>query len=190
MTLRGHSEEVTELAFSPDGSQIVSGSHDTTVKVWDATSGAEILTIKHTGAVYSVAFSPDGSHIVSGGGIYDAKYQQKSLSDYRQAWLSELKIWDATNGEEILALKGHSGIVRSVAFSPDGNRIVSGAGKNAQLGLGEVMVCDVSGMQKTVMLKRHFKFVSSVAFSPDGLQIVSGSNDRTVKVWDVPVPRK
>jgi WD40 repeat protein len=66
------------VAFSPDGTRIVSGSHDKTFKVWDAQTGQETFTLKgHTSAVYCVAFSPDGKRIVSGSGH------------------STLKIWDA-----------------------------------------------------------------------------------------------
>ena len=68
LTLKGHTDVVTSVAFSPDGRRIVSGSFDSTVKVWDASSGQEILTLKGPGSVDSVAFSPDGRRIVSGGG--------------------------------------------------------------------------------------------------------------------------
>ena len=99
------------MAFSPDGRRIVSGSEDQTLKVWDAETGQETLTLKgHTGSVYSVAFSPDGRRIVSG------------------SQDGTLKVWDAETGQETLTLKGHTGAgVTSVAFSPDGRRIVSGS---------------------------------------------------------------
>ena len=55
------------MAFSADGKRIVSGSDDKTVKVWDADTGQETLTLKgHAGVCHSVAFSPDGKRIVSG----------------------------------------------------------------------------------------------------------------------------
>ena len=64
----GNSRFVTSVAFSPDGSRIVSGSNDVTIRLWDVSTGQQIgepLT-GHSSYVNSVAFSPDGSLIVSG----------------------------------------------------------------------------------------------------------------------------
>ena len=106
--LTGHTGGVFSVAYSPDGRRIVSGGGE--LKVWDAESGEEMLTLKgHTSIAYSVAFSPDGRRIVSGSGD------------------QTLRVWDAESGEEMLTLKGHSGTVTSVAFSPDGRRIISGS---------------------------------------------------------------
>ena len=88
------------VAFSADGSRIVSGSDDKTSRVWDATTGELIRTLEgHSGWVMSVAFSADGSRIVSGS------------SDKTS------RVWDATTGQLLRTLEGHSGLVMSVAFS-------------------------------------------------------------------------
>ena len=66
-TLQGHSDSVRSVAFSSDGSRIVSGSADETVKIWNAATGEVENTLQgHSGFVRSVAFSSDGSRIVSG----------------------------------------------------------------------------------------------------------------------------
>jgi predicted NACHT family NTPase len=63
MQLQGHNEAVSSVALSPDGSKIVSGSSDKTIRVWDASTGIEMLPPLqgHDDQIYSVAFSPDGS---------------------------------------------------------------------------------------------------------------------------------
>jgi hypothetical protein len=149
------------VAFSPDGTRIVTGSADQTVKVWDARTGTPQLELKgHTSWVYSVAFSPDGTRIVTG-------------SEDRTA-----RVWDARTGTPLLDLKGHTGLVWSVAFSPDGSRIVTGSADQT------VKVWDARTGTPQLELKEHTAPVSSVAFSPDGTRIVTGSADRTAKVWD------
>ncbi len=65
--LKGHSNDVRSVAFNADGTSIVSGSRDNTVRVWDAITGTLIRTIEgHTNDVFAVAFSIDGTRIVSG----------------------------------------------------------------------------------------------------------------------------
>jgi WD40 repeat protein len=110
MTLRGHSERVWSVAFSPDGMRIVSSSSvDPTIKVWDAVSGDEVLTLHGDGPAMGVAFSPDGKRIISGG------------------MAGTVKVWDSATGAELMTLiVGNEVGVSSVAFSPDGKTIAAG----------------------------------------------------------------
>ncbi len=203
-TLKGHTEPVRCVAFSPDGKRIVSGSEDKTLKVWDAENGKEVRTLKGgPSGVNSVAFSLDGKRIVSedsdsaSARVWDAETGRALLSlkgGHERAVTSvafspdgkrivtgsldwTLKVWDAQTGKHLLTLKGHTNNVTSVCFSPDGKRIVSGGDDNT------LKVWDVQTGEELLTLRGHAKPVLSVAYSPDGKRIVSGSEDGALKVW-------
>ena len=106
--LSGHDEGITEVCFESTGSYLATGSFDDTLKIWDANNGEELMTF-HQGNEYDVttaAFHPKGKQVVTGDGE------------------NGIKIWDAETGAEIQALPGHDGTVTSVAYSPDGQRII------------------------------------------------------------------
>ncbi|KAF8587953.1 WD40 repeat-like protein [Ramaria rubella] len=160
-TIDGYAGGVQSVAFSPDGTHIVSGSNNKTLQLWDGTSGMHLNTLTgHSGGVLSVAFSPDGTHIVSGS------------SD------TTVRLWDAASGVHLNTLTGHSCEVLSVAFSPDGTHIVSGSSDTT------VQLWNAASGLYLNTFTGHTDWVQSVAFSPDGTHIVSGSDDNTLRLWD------
>ncbi|KAN0075631.1 WD40-repeat-containing domain protein [Elaphomyces granulatus] len=159
--LTAHSP-VMSVAFLPDGKKVVSRSLDSTVWVWDITTGQADQTLTaHSDGVMSVAFSPDGKKVVSGS----------------KDWT--VRVWDIASGQADQTLTGHSGPVISVAFSRDGKKVVSGSDDRT------VRVWDVTTGQADQTLTGHSDKVRSLAFSPDGKKLVSGSCDSTVRVWDI-----
>jgi WD40 repeat protein len=165
MTLRGHSDEVYGIAISPDGKRIASCSEDKTIKIWDASTGAELMTLSgHEDSIWSISYSPDGKRIVSGG---DDK---------------TVKVWDAGTGAEEMTLRGHDDWVSSVAFSPDGKHIASGSADKT------IKVWNATSGDELMTIRGHELEIGSVSFSPDGKRVVSGSMDfvaeQTIKVWD------
>ncbi|CAA7268966.1 unnamed protein product [Cyclocybe aegerita] len=163
--LEKDNELVFSVAYSPDGTNIASGSWDGRICLWDAVTGT-ILREPFEGQrdpVKTVAFSPDGKRIASG-------------SDDQT-----IRIWDAETGSLVVvgSFKEHTGGVNSVAFSPDGSRIVSGSSD------GKVRIWEAETVKPVGKAFRgHTAQVWSVAFFPDGKRVVSGSFDKTVRIWD------
>src|SRR5262249_16297636 len=136
----------------PDGKHLVStarGNKGGDVKVWDAQTGHELLSIKGGGR--SGAFSPDGKRLASAG-------------------VAGVKGWDAQTGEERVTGKGTGGMVRSVVFSPDGTRLASGDFN------GMVKIWDATSSPEARIFGGPTHRVSyNVAFSPDGKRMAGGS---------------
>jgi WD40 repeat protein/serine/threonine protein kinase len=154
-------DSVINVAFSPDGTRVVTGGQDHTARVWDARTGRPLLELKgHTDTVRSMAFSPDGTWLVT-------------ASDDRTA-----RVWDARTATSRLELKGHTGAVWSAAFSPDGTRIITGSED------GTAKVWDAKTAAPQLELKGHSESVHSAAFSPDGTRIVTGGGAHVARVWD------
>ncbi|TFK17156.1 WD40 repeat-like protein, partial [Coprinopsis marcescibilis] len=195
---------VLAVGFSSDGTRIVSGSEDKSVRVWDASTGEMLKELEgHTGSVFSVGFSHDGTRIISGSAdesvrVWDASTGQmlKKLEGHTGSVLSvgfsrdetrivsgshdesSVRVWDASTGQMLKKLEGHTGSVWSVGFSRDGTRIVSGSADES------VQVWDASAGEMLKKLEGHTGSVLSVGFSRDGTRIVSGSRDESVRVWD------
>ncbi|MEM8639595.1 MAG: response regulator [Cyanobacteria bacterium P01_G01_bin.54] len=158
--LLGYSKGVTDLAVTPKGDLVVSGSRDHTVKVWNLQTKRTVNTLwGHTDEIRSVAISPDGKTIISGS-------RDKTI-----------KIWDLRTGHVLRTLRGHSQSVTSVAVSPDGKTIVSGS-RDAT-----VKIWDFESGEYLNTLMGHTDLIRSVAISSDGQTIASGSRDNTVRVW-------
>jgi WD40 repeat protein len=161
--LRGHEGIVWDLAFSRDGTRIVSGGSDKTVRLWDVATRRQIgpALQGHTDEVYRVAFSPDGTQVASG-----------SLD-------ATVRLWDARIGRQFGQPLQHNTAVTGVAYRPDGTRIATTTGD------GKITLWDPATGTGVGTLAGHRSAVEGIAFSSDGSRLVSGGDDKTVRIWDV-----
>ena len=173
LSLRGHTEPVLCLAFSPDGGTLVSSSGDRTIKLWDPAAGVLLRTLSgHADAVGSVRISPNG-HILASGS-----------SD------GTVKLWEILPSRARASLPVPADMtVHSVCFSPDGRTLASG-GDRPENQPEPIRLWDVATGRTVAILDGHKGIVSAVAFSPDGHSLASASHDGTVKLWDLPTGSK
>src|SRR6266702_2391580 len=161
-TLRGHSDWIGRIAWSPDGKILASPSVDQTIRLWDAQTGQHLRTLEgHSNSVISVAWSPDGKTLASGA---DDK---------------TIRFWDAQTGRTLRTLKGHSNRVNGIAWSPDGKTLASGADDKT------IRLWDAQVGQLLRTLEGHSDCVFSVAWSLDGKTLASGSIDKTIRIWNL-----
>jgi len=177
-TLQYPTDWVSAVAFAPDGTLLASGgggwNHDegasTPLLLWNVASRRPEATFYEEATVAALSFSPDGTLLATGG--------QKWDEDERE-WGYVVLLWDVASRKNIATIKGHTNLVYSVAFAPDGTLL-------ATAGLDEtIRLWDVATRDSIATLQGHASPVYSVTFSPDGATLASAAHDSTIKLWDV-----
>jgi WD40 repeat protein len=206
LALREHSDVVTSVAFSLDGTQLATASADKTVRVHNLTEGGKgFLALRgHAGSVLTVAFSPDGETIVTASAdrsikVWEAKTGKllHSFSNHtgivhciafrpntQHAFCASgsddktVRVWQPQIGRMVRIVRGHEGAILAVVYSRDGSKIFS-AGTE-----GVIRVVDADSDEILQRWKAHDGWIYSLAVSPDGKTLASGDSAGQVKLWD------
>ena len=161
--LPGHDARVLAVAFSPDGSRLVSGDGHGVVRLWDV--GREVGLVGTVGApgipVEALVFSPNGKTLAVSGGD------------------GVVRLWDVDSGRQLDTFIGHGGAVRSLSFSPDGRTLASGSRD------GTVKLWDgqpAPGVVPDLLepIRDKLEDLIAGAFSPDGTLLALGAGRNAI----------
>lgn len=162
--LKGHTDSVEHVAFSPDGKQAVSAGLDRAVRLWDVATRTELRTLVHPDKVHGAAWSPDSRKIVS------------ACRD------GSLRLWDAASGKEERVLGRHPGPVLWATFSPNGQRVVSICPVDGGLTLWE----SATGKRLYYQSFAGGGRPSCAVFTRNGRRVVMGTQDGITQAWQLP----
>jgi TIR domain/WD domain, G-beta repeat len=153
--------DINGVTLDAAGKRLLTSSDDSTVKLWDATTGVELAEFtQHENWVWDADFSPDGKLAVSA---------SRDLS---------ADIWSTSNAKLIRQLKGHRSSVRDAAWSPDGSAIATSSNDKT------IIIWDPETGEAVRTLTGHGDRVTAIDFSPDGALLASASDDGNVRLWD------
>lgn len=166
---KGHTSFVNSVQGARRGPQMmVSGSDDTTIKLWDTRKKQAVTTFNSTYQVTGVEFNDTAEQIFSGGIDND------------------IKVWDIRNHEIIYTLKGHTDTITGLALSPDGSYLLSNAMDNS-LRIWDVRPYAPQERCVKIFTGHQHNFEKNLlrcAWAPDGARVSAGSADRFLYIWD------
>jgi WD40 repeat protein len=201
--LPGHGNQVNSVAWTPDGQRLASASTDGTIKIWDATTGQEIRTLRGRLAVRTAHWSPNGRRLAStaadGVNVWDtdtgrAVWTLPAAPLVSAIWRSDsdhvsvnygdaiVKTWNVSTNKEVETINTHVPTVGSVVWSPDGRRLALASGDQT------IHVRDIVPVPEALVLRGEPTPVASVAWSPDGARLVATGSG--VQIWEVSTWRK
>jgi WD40 repeat protein len=161
-SLSGHLDWVKSIAISPASTQLVSGSLDSKIKLWNLATGQLQATLDyHDRGVFAVAISPDGQILAS------------------TSWDKTIKLWELPSGDLIDTLTGHSGSVRSAVFTHDCHTLISCSFDET------IKLWDVRKGQLIKTLTDYSAAVYSLALHPNGKILATGSSDGNIMLWNL-----
>ncbi|BBM86652.1 protein kinase domain-containing protein [Candidatus Uabimicrobium amorphum] len=155
---RGHSDYILSVLF--EGQFVVSGSWDTTVRIWDTTNKHATKVVTCGSPVNSISLNRDNTLVAAG--THNA-----------------IELYNIQTLQKVSVLEGHSGPLSSLVFSADNNYIISGSLDTT------IRIWDIGSKKEMSILNDHSDYIKSLALHPNGKTLFSGSWDKTVRVWDL-----
>ena len=166
LELLGHRGAVTACAVSPSGRTIATASVDGTVRLWEASSGKELVSMSLPDEVWSVVFSPEGDRVLASGGSLFGPDEAAVATEWH------------LDGTRRRVFPRHGGWVIRAVYSPRGDRVATAAAD------GTVRIWTDEGALEREIAAAPGEWITGVAFSPDGRTILTTSSDCVARLWD------
>jgi WD40 repeat protein len=193
---------VYNIALSPNGKTVVSGSEDGKVSLWDVETGKVVAKWGHTDSVTSVCWSAGASNRVVSGSwdgstrVWNVKNGERILkikTGHKTVWavvsspdntqiatggyIGGVKIWDAKTGELIATVK-HDWPVFSLAWTSDGKKLITAS-------YGPIRIFNTATSKQISTLEGHTTWVNAITLSPNNRLLASTSFDGTARIWNL-----
>ncbi len=169
LRFEGHEKWVSSVVVTPDGRSVLSGSNDRTARVWNIETGEELFAVSHPAPVWSVAVSPDGRYFATGtGGEPDGPMWMLNI---KQSDDNRIRYWGMWAGKLRREMTGHTHVIKSLAFTPDTQRLLSGSFD------GSLRLWNVKNGSEITRIQGE-GWVTSVDISPDGHRVITGGGVR------------
>jgi WD40 repeat protein len=165
-------EFACDPVFLGDGSIIAARDRGTSIRLWDPSTGRELRRIASKEMALLIEPSPDGRILAVAEAAVHTQDRQVSLLE-------------VATGQEVGRLEGHLGVLRALAFSPDGRFLATAADDRPRWRDQSLRLWDVASGRLLCRLDPHRSGVSALAFSPDGALLASAGEDGTALIWDV-----
>ncbi len=171
-----HSDVVQAVAYSPDGTTVLTGSQDKTARLWDARTGKPLgEPMKLDDAVAHGAYNPDPMKLDDA--VAHMVYSPDGATVLTVS-RNTARLWDARTGNLLGEPMKHGTSVLAVAYSPDGTTVLTGSWD------GAARLWDAHTGKPLAEPMKHNGEVPAVAFSPDGTTVLTGSFDGTARLWN------
>lgn len=168
---------LNSVCWSPDGKQLATSSESQAIYTWNAANGKQLTEFTPGSARQGISWNPDGIRIASGSGIQSRIATGSGYnSDAPSLDKGLVIISDAATGDRLLELRGHTGLIRATAWSPDGKLLASGGND------GAVIIWEPT-TSKRIRSYRMYQTIEDIHWRPDG-KIIASVGESNIRIWN------